>query len=1061
MSTIAKTVLSERPQPRPVSRSAEGVRTGGPLWNGFVRAIKPLASLRLTVVLLALSMILIFAGTWAQIDADAFVVQKKYFHSFFTWISAQLFLPRPKPGQPGIRGAVPFPGGYTLIFLLLINLFAAHTIRFKLGWKRVGIFLIHAGLVLLISGEVVTSLFATESQMHIDEGTYANYSMDIRTVELAVTDPSPADHDNVVVVPAGRLEHKGTVELPNVPFTIRLDKYFPNAHVLGPAQAREKNVETATFNGNKDFDGMQLGAEELPLVKGTEDAGVNQPAAYVTVLSKDGKELGHYLLSAGMGPTSDSQTVTVDGHDYKLGLRFKRMYQPFTIHLLKFTHDVYTGTDIPKNFASRVRLVDPARHEDREVSLWMNHPLRYAGETFYQSGFKKPEDNGGRNGTILQVVRNPGWVMPYVSCTIVAIGMLIHFGMLLVRFLRRRAAAIEAERASAAAAAVPPPTSKKGGKSNRGPRELAPALAYETVVPLWKRPAVMVPAVVTAIAGIWLLTLGKAPEQSGEFNLNAFSALPIVYGGRPVPLDSVARNSLRLMNARETTATADGKSVPAIQWLADSLSGRAIARDYRIFRIDHPDIVSMLNLDASRTRFSIGDIAPKWQVLADQDKAAREGDKEHLTDVQKKILELGQRVHLAITLSPEGLGDLFLAPPTSPGQDWKRLSEIAAEVHATGQVNPGARMMAEAIQAYEQQDPKTFNDTVARYQSWLDANLPDTMRKVHLEVLFNRFDPFYHCMLLYVGVFVLAAGAWLGYSGVVAQISGWSRTLTRTAFGLLLVTFAAHTLGLVARIYIQGRPPVTNLYSTAIFIPWGVAALCIGLERIYRNALASAVAAAFAAPSLILALHLAMDPTLTPTGDTMEMLRAVLDTNFWLATHVVTINLGYSATFLAGFLAIAYVLLGIFTSELTGQRRVALVRMTYAIVCFAMFFSFVGTILGGIWADQSWGRFWGWDPKENGAALIVLWNAIVLHARWGGIVRERGVMLLAIFGNAVTAWSYFGTNMLGVGLHSYGFMGAAIPWLAGFECLQLFLIALGSIPLQHWRSYRAEGANAA
>src|SRR5437763_13809728 len=123
MSTIAKTVLSERPQQRPVSRSADEVRAGVPLWNGFVRAIKPLASLRLTVVLLALSMILIFAGTWAQIDADAFVVQKKYFHSFFTWISAQLFLPRPKAGQPGIRGAIPFPGGYTLIFLLLINLF--------------------------------------------------------------------------------------------------------------------------------------------------------------------------------------------------------------------------------------------------------------------------------------------------------------------------------------------------------------------------------------------------------------------------------------------------------------------------------------------------------------------------------------------------------------------------------------------------------------------------------------------------------------------------------------------------------------------------------------------------------------------------------------------------------------------------------------------------------------------------------------------------------------------------------------------------------------------------
>src|SRR5439155_373450 len=206
------------------------------------------------------------------------------------------------------------------------------------------------------------------------------------------------------------------------------------------------------------------------------------------------------------------------------------------------------------------------------------------------------------------------------------------------------------------------------------------------------------------------------------------------------------------------------------------------------------------------------------------------------------------------------------------------------------------------------------------------------------------------------------------------------------------------------------------------------------------------------APSLIVALSRAMDPTLTPTGDTMEMLRAVLDTNFWLATHVVAINLGYSATFLAGFLAIAYVLLGIFTSELTGQRRVALVRMTYAIVCFAMFFSFVGTILGGIWADQSWGRFWGWDPKENGALLIVLWNAIILHARWGGLVRQRGLMVLAVFGNVVTSWSWFGVNMLGIGLHSYGFMDSAFPWLIAFGASQLAFMIIGVLPPHVWRS---------
>jgi ABC-type transport system involved in cytochrome c biogenesis permease subunit len=196
------------------------------------------------------------------------------------------------------------------------------------------------------------------------------------------------------------------------------------------------------------------------------------------------------------------------------------------------------------------------------------------------------------------------------------------------------------------------------------------------------------------------------------------------------------------------------------------------------------------------------------------------------------------------------------------------------------------------------------------------------------------------------------------------------------------------------------------------------------------------------------------------------MLQAVLDTNFWLATHVTTVTLGYASTFVAGLLGIAYVILGVFTPMLrhrlgtgnTGPLDIgkALSKMIYAIVCFATLFSFIGTVLGGIWADQSWGRFWGWDPKENGALIIVLWNALILHARWGGYARERGLAVLSIVGNIVTSYSWFGVNMLGIGLHSYGFMDAAFKWLMLFIVSQLVLIGLGSLPLQIWRSFRAQ-----
>jgi cytochrome c biogenesis factor len=169
---------------------------------------------------------------------------------------------------------------------------------------------------------------------------------------------------------------------------------------------------------------------------------------------------------------------------------------------------------------------------------------------------------------------------------------------------------------------------------------------------------------------------------------------------------------------------------------------------------------------------------------------------------------------------------------------------------------------------------------------------------------------------------------------------------------------------------------------------------------------------------------------------------------------VVAITTGYSAMFLAGMLAMIYIVRGVFTRSLKKETADSLTRMTYGVVCFATLFSFVGTVLGGIWADQSWGRFWGWDPKENGAVLIVLWCAIILHARWGGFIRQRGLMIMAIFGNVVTSFSWFGVNMLGVGLHSYGFMQKAFPWLVGFIVSQLALMALAAMPLDRWLSFR-------
>jgi ABC-type transport system involved in cytochrome c biogenesis permease subunit len=199
--------------------------------------------------------------------------------------------------------------------------------------------------------------------------------------------------------------------------------------------------------------------------------------------------------------------------------------------------------------------------------------------------------------------------------------------------------------------------------------------------------------------------------------------------------------------------------------------------------------------------------------------------------------------------------------------------------------------------------------------------------------------------------------------------------------------------------------------------------------------------------TLLIAPHLATNP------DTLEMMQAVLDTNFWLATHVTCVTFGYTATLVAGFLGMVFILGGVFTRMLTQSTLKIMGQMLYGVVCFATLLSFTGTVLGGIWADQSWGRFWGWDPKENGALLIVLMNALILHARWGGMVKQRGMALLTVAGSMITGWSWFGTNQLGVGLHAYGFNDQLAFWLTVFWASQCLVIVCGLLPLRYWASF--------
>jgi ABC-type transport system involved in cytochrome c biogenesis permease subunit len=383
------------------------------------------------------------------------------------------------------------------------------------------------------------------------------------------------------------------------------------------------------------------------------------------------------------------------------------------------------------------------------------------------------------------------------------------------------------------------------------------------------------------------------------------------------------------------------------------------------------------------------------------------------------------------------LNSPLAVPPQNPDGDWQRIGLALLNAAKDQKISPAILSYAAMIDAFKKGDAAAFNQALADYRASLVPAFSGQLRKADSEVFFNRMQPFYAAMVIYVIAGLLAVCSWFNLS----------ETLQRSAVWLILLAFCIHTTGLIFRMVLEGRPPVTNLYSSAIFIGWGAVVLGLVLEKIHRNGIGAVAAAGMGFITLIIAQNLAVD------GDTMEMMRAVLDTNFWLATHVVAVTTGYASTFLAGFLALIYIVRGVFTKTLDEETGKSLARMVYGIVCFATLFSFVGTVLGGIWADQSWGRFWGWDPKENGALIIVLWNALILHLRWGGMIRERGLINCAVFGNIVTSWSWFGVNMLGIGLHSYGFTDAAFAWLMLFVASQLGFIALGLLPKAMWRSF--------
>ncbi|MFV1994494.1 MAG: cytochrome c biogenesis protein [Verrucomicrobiales bacterium] len=411
--------------------------------------------------------------------------------------------------------------------------------------------------------------------------------------------------------------------------------------------------------------------------------------------------------------------------------------------------------------------------------------------------------------------------------------------------------------------------------------------------------------------------------------------------------------------------------------------------------------------------------------------------REHVAGDRDKITEGVELAMHQVEFYSQTARGLAIFPPEKQQEKWLSGGEmIAASVGDDAALEWGLPRI-ELIEALAGalEDPGDFATKAGALKELVvaDATERGEYGRVGMEVAFYKAKFFYRSLLCFLLGFVLLSFSWL------APASGLSKRLTAGVVACAILGELLLVTGIVWRSIIQSRAPIYNLYDTIIFIAAIAVLVALLMEYANREGLGLAVAVFLGGAGMFLAMRFEVKDA----NDTMESMRAVLASNFWLATHVTTINIGYSAGFLASGIAHFYLFARLFKRGDSRERLRTATRMTYGAICFCLFFGLVGTVLGGIWANYSWGRFWGWDPKENGALMIVLWTLIILHARMGGYIRDLGVNLCAIIGGMIVSFSWWGVNLLGVGLHGYGFTEGVWAALYTFWAIELLMIATG------------------
>ena len=1035
-----------------------------------------IGSLKVAFWLLVALMVLTFAGTLEQQNMSLFDVQEQFFESIVLvwWV--------------GGKFPVPLLGGYLLLSLVFLNLLVGGVIRLRKRQATVGILIAHLGILALLFGTFLEHQFSTKGQMTLwapeeyqdangngrwdaeesyadsnrngrwDDGETGDSYRSSNEWELVVALPTKDGKEVHYILPQGDLEAlegggSARVRASSLPFDVVLSGWARNAE---PRRAMAHDARSA--------DGFVLTALK-PV--GTDENRTNLPGVLVSL---EPKEVGPKQQAVLWGGQREPWVVSAGGTIAYVDLRRRTWDLPFKIHLQKFIHERHPGMAMAKRFSSFVTKVE-GTSKDPNIHITMNEPLRYEGYTFYQSGWGPQNARpGDRLYSTFSVVANPTDQWPKWMTYVIALGLVIHFLRKLILFLTREA--------------------KKTAKTAVTALVLLGAFAgvaqADDTAP--KAPP----------GGAW----------SDEVR-ETVSIIPVQSEGRVKPLSTWSSFALLGINGRRSCKDASGETIDHLDWMLDCMFRPEWAKHHQAFLVSTNEVLDAVGLtDAvkkKRDRYSYAELATP-QAREELNRQARQYigvDEKERTRVQSAIVDLersfqvfeglimlGEYARRSYRADAPALQEIFpgvervnfldvvdkmpalqarmqagdagaaaintfllnvfgvteyairmgLFPPAESVTDapaWLTLQDVVEQLQTRGSLPPqhieALRLLG--AMSVTADDPARFAEFAELYQRQIKtlAEARGEYSKIEQEVHLYSLDPFGKSLVYYLIAFALLAVTWLVPKWRWLEIVGWV---------ILWGTLALHTYGIVLRCLIRERPPISTLYETVLFVTAAGVLFLLLTEHMVRRKVALSLAPIVG----VIGLFIASRYEALKGTDTMPQLVAVLDTNFWLATHVTCISIGYCAGLLAGLLAHIYIFAKLFGgSRVSSDFLRSVGRMVYGTLCFALLFSLIGTILGGIWANDSWGRFWGWDPKENGALLICLSQLAILHGRMSGYFKTFGVCMAAIFGGMIIAFSWWGVNLLGIGLHSYGFTSGIMKGLMIFYGIELAVLGAGFI----------------